>query len=45
MAKYKLAGKSKKPVRSAAAAVPCIVIVLAIGAAIMILFYFVLKSG
>jgi hypothetical protein len=45
MAKYRPAGKAKKPTRSAAAAVPCIIIVLGIGAIILILFYFVLKSG
>jgi hypothetical protein len=45
MAKYKPAGKTKKPARSAAAAIPCIVIVLGIGAIILVLFYFVLKSG
>ena len=45
MAKYKLAGKSKKAGRPAAAAAPCLIIILGVFVAIMLLFYFGMKSG
>ncbi len=45
MARYKPAGKAKKPARSALAALPCLIIVLGIGVVVLLLFYFVLKSG
>ena len=46
MAKYRIAGKGRKPAkRPAAAALPCVIIIFGIFAVIMALFYFVLKSG
>lgn len=45
MARYKLAGKAKKSTGRPTAAVPCVIVILGVFALIMLLFYFVLKSG
>ena len=45
MAKYKAAGSKKKNEKSARAAVPCVVIIIAGIALFTLLFYAVLKSS